>query len=809
MFTRLDAGYNRCPPVLLWSGSLRGLQQRRLTTHCWKAYKRDAGCGTRDAFSLRAFASRIPHLASLLVGALLLPALLVAQAVDTPRPPTVPPKKLTAAPSPHPEVVNLTLKGVKVVRQDDLRNNIYTTASYCNSILLKPFCWISKSKYFYTREYLDHQELHRDVLRIRVYYWKRGYRETEVDTAVVPRGKNQVGVTFTIKEGPATVVSDIAVTQDTTVLTQREIDDRIALGKNGPLNLIKLDSSRFNLQSRMFDKGYADAEVDTATVIDSASHTAQVRFTLIPKYKTTVEDIVIKGNDDVDSRTILKSLTFHVGDIFKRSEMLRSQRALYESNLFRRASIEPRPPIDISAPDSAKVVVIDLTEAPFHEARISAGFNTIDFAQVESRFTSYNFRGGARRLDIQGVVGNLFAKSLNGRGVFRNATVGSTGTLARYYVPTYNASIDLTQPWFGSPHNTLSAGIFTHRRSAPGIYIDRGYGSSFTFTREMTERAPLSVNYRFEMSKVDAGDVYFCINFGVCDAPTLEALRGNQKLSPVTITAGLDRSNDPFSPNRGYRTNGSIEHASAFTASDFRYNRATADGSSYFQIRKRGSFAAHIRAGWVRPLGSTAQAVGIAAGLGDGVLHPRKRFYAGGASSVRGYGENQLGPRVLTIPIGTLQAHDSLNVACTSGADVTQCDPTAGNLKDRDFEPRPLGGNFVVEGSVEARFPVWRDLAGAAFVDAGMVSQRTTPDLPRRKTAITPGFGFRYKSPVGPIRADIGFNPGRSESLPVVTESIVNGQRTLVTLRQRRTYSPTSGGILNRMVLHLSIGEAF
>jgi len=785
------------------------LQQRRLTTHCWKAYKRDAGCGTRDAFSLRAFASRIPHLASLLVGALLLPALLVAQAVDTPRPPTVPPKKLTAAPSPHPEVVNLTLKGVKVVRQDDLRNNIYTTASYCNSILLKPFCWISKSKYFYTREYLDHQELHRDVLRIRVYYWKRGYRETEVDTAVVPRGKNQVGVTFTIKEGPATVVSDIAVTQDTTVLTQREIDDRIALGKNGPLNLIKLDSSRFNLQSRMFDKGYADAEVDTATVIDSASHTAQVRFTLIPKYKTTVEDIVIKGNDDVDSRTILKSLTFHVGDIFKRSEMLRSQRALYESNLFRRASIEPRPPIDISAPDSAKVVVIDLTEAPFHEARISAGFNTIDFAQVESRFTSYNFRGGARRLDIQGVVGNLFAKSLNGRGVFRNATVGSTGTLARYYVPTYNASIDLTQPWFGSPHNTLSAGIFTHRRSAPGIYIDRGYGSSFTFTREMTERAPLSINYRFEMSKVDAGDVYFCINFGVCDAPTLEALRGNQKLSPVTITAGLDRSNDPFSPNRGYRTNGSIEHASAFTASDFRYNRATADGSSYFQIRKRGSFAAHIRAGWVRPLGSTAQAVGIAAGLGDGVLHPRKRFYAGGASSVRGYGENQLGPRVLTIPIGTLQAHDSLNVACTSGADVTQCDPTAGNLKDRDFEPRPLGGNFVVEGSVEARFPVWRDLAGAAFVDAGMVSQRTTPDLPRRKTAITPGFGFRYKSPVGPIRADIGFNPGRSESLPVVTESIVNGQRTLVTLQQRRTYSPTSGGILNRMVLHLSIGEAF
>jgi hypothetical protein len=90
------------------------------------------------------------------------------------------------------------------------------------------------------------------------------------------------------------------------------------------------------------------------------------------------------------------------------------------------------------------------------------------------------------------------------------------------------------------------------------------------------------------------------------------------------------------------------------------------------------------------------------------------------------------------------------------------------------------------------------------------VSQRTNPNLPRRRTALTPGFGFRYRSPVGPIRADIGINPGRSESLPVVTESIVNGQKTLVTLQQRRIYAPNGGsGILNRMVLHLSIGEAF
>lgn len=731
-------------------------------------------------------------------GALLfVPAVLASQAA------------LPAAPI-HPEVVNLTLKGVKVVKQSDLLQSISTTSSHCNGFVLVPFCWISKAKYFYTKNYLDHKELERDVLRVRVFYWKRGYRETEVDTAVVPRGRNQVGVTFLIKEGPPTLVSSIVVSQTTPLLSQREIDKDVVLGKNGPLNLIRLDSSRVFLQSTLFDKGYADAEVDTSVVIDTASRTAVVKLTLNPKYKTTVEDIVVTGNDDVSERTIKKSLTFHVGDIFRRSEMLRSQRALYESNLFRRAAIEPRPPIDIATPDSAKVVVVTVQEAPPREARLSAGFNTIDFFQVEGRYTDYNFMGGTRRLDVQGAVGNLFASSLNGRGIFRNASVPQTSSLARYFVPTYNASIDLRQPWFGSPHNELAMSLFTHRRSAPGIYVDRGYGTSLTFTRDVTDRASLSLNYRFEISKVDAGDVYFCINYGVCDAPTLQALRGNQRLSPFTITSSIDRTNDPFSPNRGYRANASVEHASAFTLSGFRYNRATLDGASFYQVRKRGAIGLHARVGWVSPLGSTAQAVGIDAGFGDGILHPRKRFYAGGSHSVRGFGENQLGPRVLTIPVGMLQSHDSLNVACTSGTDVTACDPNAGNLKDRDFEPRPLGGNFVAEGSVEARFPAWRDLIGAVFVDAGLVQQKTNPTLPRRRAAITPGFGVRYHSPVGPIRADIGLNPGTTESLPVVTENIVNGQKTLVTLQQRRSYSPSkSGGILNRIVLHLSIGEAF
>jgi outer membrane protein assembly complex protein YaeT len=731
---------------------------------------------------------------------LLLPAALVAQ---TPATPPSPPASTPTKPVQW-EVKSLTLKGVKAVDPKDLRLSIATDQSHCASFILTPICWISKTKYFYVRKYLDHQELARDVLRTRVYYWKRGYRETEVDTTVVKTDSDDVAVTFLITEGPPTIVSDVTVTQKENVLTDREIARRIVLGKNTPLNMIRLDSSRVFLQQALWDKGYADAVVDTALKLDSASRTASLAFNIDPKWKATVADIIVEGNKKIATSTILKSLTLRPGLLFRRSELLRSQRALYESNLFRRASIDiPK------QGDSSKVLIVSVQEAPLTENRVSVGFNTIDFFQTEGVFTRYNFLGRARQLDIQGAVGNLLANQLNGKAIFRDATKATaTAGDPVYYRPTYNLSVSLQEPWFGAQQNALAVSFFAHRRSAPGIYVDRGLGASATFTRDLLDRGPASLNYRYEINRVEAGDVYFCINFGVCDQPTLAALRERQRLSPITLTSIINRANDPFSPNHGYRTNLELEHASAATLSDFRYNRATGEASVYNPVRKRGTLAGHLRLGWVKALNSTASALGIDESDGQ-LLHPRKRFYAGGSRSVRGFGENLLGPRVLTIPAEKIRAKDP---NCGPTVEITTCNPNVPGLARTDFDQRPLGGNFVAEASAEFRFPIWQQLFGAVFLDGGYVSQKTTPDAPSSARAVTPGFGVRYRSPVGPIRIDLGVNPARAEELPVVTEEVVNGVTKLVTLTQRRDFSQAGSGFrgaLNRLVLHLSIGEAF
>jgi len=198
------------------------------------------------------------------------------------------------------------------------------------------------------------------------------------------------------------------------------------------------------------------------------------------------------------------------------------------------------------------------------------------------------------------------------------------------------------------------------------------------------------------------------------------------------------------------------------------------------------------------------------------VLHPRTRLYSGGARSVRGVGENQLGPRVLTLP------PSKLAVICPdlSGDAIATCDlsrtDTAGNtLADRDFTPRPLGGRALIEGSLELRFPVWGNVYGAAFIDAALLGQGSLEQATRGAGAMTPGIGIRYRSAVGPIRVDVGLNPTVAEELPVITEVAgEDGQLRILQMTDTWRYNPTGGasgftGLLRRLTLHLSIGEAY
>jgi outer membrane protein insertion porin family/translocation and assembly module TamA len=708
----------------------------------------------------------------------------------------------------RPEVEKVRLDGVKAVDKSDLEESIATEESRCKSILLVPFCLVSKSPTFFERHYLDRDELRRDVLRIRVFYWKRGYRETTVDTTISGDG-DKVKVDFDVDENDPTRVATVRVREARPpVLADKDIARAMRVRAGDPLNLIALDSSLVNLRNELWEKGHSDAVVELDTiVVDPEQRTAGVAINVQPRWRATVRSISIRGNEHVSARTIQNSLLLKPGGIYRRSDLIESQRSLYASNLFSHAVIIVPP-----QGDSAKHIEVTVTEAPLRQIRTSAGFNTVDFLQAEARFTHFNWLGGARRLDIRGVVGNILAPQLNGSFIFRDITPPSiAGGQERIFLrPEFQASVEVTQPWVGSARNSLGISAFAHRRSEPAIYIDRGFGASASFTRTVSPRFPISLNYRFEQTEVQAGDLYFCVNYGVCEPPTIRALSARQSLSPLSLSAFRDRTDDALDPRRGSMARADLEHASTYTGSDFRYNRVFAEYAYYTPVRRSSVLAARVRAGWVKSLASTALATRSGDVDGDAVLHPRKRFYAGGSQSVRGYGENQLGPRILTVDPQAL-----IDAGCTEGEIAAGfCDPNA--VSSDEFQPRPTGGTAVLEGSVEFRFPIWRKISGALFVDGAFVGQGPLQDVTSGTGALTPGFGARYRSPVGPIRIDLGIRPTLREDLVVVTERVdpVTGARSIVRLQTPKRYDPLEGAsgfrqVLNRLTLHLSIGQAF
>jgi outer membrane protein assembly factor BamA len=713
-------------------------------------------------------------------------------------------------PDETPRVASISFNDVSALGTGDLRDAIVTEARRCKSFLLAPFCWVTNSPLFEARPRLDVEELERDVLRIRVLYWRSGYRETTASARVTPAGDG-VDVTFDIVEGEPTLVSAVDVQQTVPVLGEQAIA-RAELPRPGePLDMDVLDSARVSLRTALWQVGYGDAVVRDSVLL-AGEYRAAVRVVIEPNARTTVQDVAVDGNEDVTTRTVQRIVGLRPGQIFRLDDLTYAQRRLYRSELFRQALLQvPEPQ------DSAKQVLVTVREAPFNAFRGGVGINTIEFGQAQARFTRYNWLGGGRRFDLHATVGNLLAPQLYGKSVFGSAVPQgiSDDVDASYLRLTWRLSAEVMQPWLFSTRNALSVGVFAQRRSVPGIVVDQSHGVSTTLTRELAPATSVSLTYRYERTRVAAGDVYFCVNFGICGATIIDALRETRSLSPFQLNVLIERADDPLEPTHGWTASLEAEHASAASASDFRHNRVTASATRYLRLGP-GVLAGVVRAGWVRGSGGTATAIGI--GESERVLvHPRKRLYAGGSRSVRGYAENQLGPRILTIDPQRLLApsDSSRGEPCTTASIADgSCDPNVA-VSD-EFVPRPLGGSSVFAASIEYRLPLSETVVGALFVDGASVGDAdlNVPAGPRR--AITPGLGIRYRSPIGPIRVDLGVRPDITEELPVVTQLPgEDGELHLVQLTTLKQYDPVeaSGGFLrsifSRLQLHLSIGEAF
>ncbi|HEX6938728.1 MAG TPA: BamA/TamA family outer membrane protein [Longimicrobiales bacterium] len=693
---------------------------------------------------------------------------------------------------PRREVIDIAFEGAKTFRADQLRSAIVTRESRCNVPVL---CVLGIGR---DRQYLENPAfLAADVVRLRFFYSQRGFREARITVDTIPIGSG-LRVVFRIDEGQPVRVASLEVDGAAGFLPD-DIATQLPLRRGDPLNLLVVEAARDSLISAMRNRGYPRADVLIDRIfIPNGSREGEVRYVVIPGTHARFGRIEITGRDRISEDVVRRMLTFREGDVYRQSALVSSQRNLYGLNVFQNVSIRP---LESGASDSVIPVRIQLNEGDIHRIQLGAGANNLDCINAEGRWTSRNFLGGARRLEVRGVVTNVLAQQLYDAA--RLCEI-EDGLDAEYRELSGALSADFTQPWFLGPRNTLGAGLFIERRSLPGVFIREARGAYVSITRTLSARTSLALAYRPELTELNAtgNELVFCMSFIACAVNQVDILGEAHRLSPVTLSFARDRTNSVFFPNRGYTFRADAEYAAPATGSEFSYVLAAGDLSAYHDLGRGVILATRLRGGWAHAIGEP----GDAEGLG---LHPQKRFFGGGANSVRGFAQYRLGPKVLRVDRERLLLPvDSGGAGCTAAAvSLGTCDP--GPLGIDAFDVRPVGGDLLFEGSIELRFPIYRDRwRGAAFVDFGQVWQRgaadgAAADVRWGDIVATPGIGIRYSSPIGPIRVDVGYNGQGAELLPVVTAD--DGR-----LRFQRPYAWDPGDrFRDRLQFHLSIGQAF
>ena len=190
---------------------------------------------------------------------------------------------------------------------------------------------------------------------------------------------------------------------------------------------------------------------------------------------------------------------------------------------------------------------------------------------------------------------------------------------------------------------------------------------------------------------------------------TPESLVGptNYQLITVGLTQTFDFRDNPTNPHHGWIIDTRASYSKSFDGSAS-FARVTGRYSTYLSFGKT-LLALGARIGYIAPSGTAAQ------------VPIDERFFNGGVTTVRSFYERQLSPK--------------------------------------DNNNHVIGGLARSVFNAEYEVPIYGDLLGAVFIDAG-----GTGNTPFDNFSTGVGGGFRYNLPIGPIRVDYAVNPARRKN---------------------------------------------
>ncbi|MBL8949461.1 MAG: BamA/TamA family outer membrane protein [Myxococcaceae bacterium] len=699
-----------------------------------------------------------------------------------------------------PIIDDFDIEGTEQLSERDLKKKVLTGDSFLR--------WLPV---FGKEERFDQNAWAADQRRVERFYQAHGFYQAQVvEEEVKPLKEGHVYLRMKVKEGGPTVIRRLTISglEPLDDAQRREVLYKLPL-KEGLTFLEEewLETERI-LKDRLQKLGYATADPKPLAMVDVGTQTAEleIQSNAGRRYKFGPGErpkgtppchgyeadgypchVSIQNPDGtVDKRLIEDQVTSVIerGDWFTPEALEEAQARVFKMGVFSAVKVAR------AAPDQATgevPVTVDVREAPFHTYRAGGGLGG-DPLRNEIRGTflyeNRNFLGGTRRLTLRARAGYAFLSGTSSSGFFAFASVFSRQTGAQHG-PFGRLTAEAEQPHF------LHRALALRGTVEPSYTIEPAY-------RAGGGAAKLALVWR-PTSTVTAS---FGYNFSVYQLSTPVALGAQTTafvgcgltcvLHNLEQTLAWDRRDDVLEPHDGWYLAVSLqEGGNTLTTGQFapvnffRFLPEARFYRSFFD--QKFTIAGKVRFGALITLAGTAPIP--------------VRFFSGG-NDMRGFSARRLAP------FDVVPRTDCGYLAIDAPNDPLS--PARQGTCPGDGEVLPVGGNALLDGSLELRWNVWESLTIATFVDAGYVSGSGVSVALLSSLNVAVGLGVRYRTPIGPIRVDL------AARLPVGAPLERAG-----VLRQHAysrgcffglgagTSNDYAGAPEGQCAFHVSIGEAF
>jgi outer membrane protein assembly factor BamA len=567
------------------------------------------------------------------------------------------------------------------------------------------------------------QLVRKSVKNIQGLYQGAGYSQAKVTPRVARDGKD-LKLTFVVDEGTRDIVESLDIQGEHALPREKLAPKGLNLEPGKPYSTQLLNKDRDQIVATYLDNGFLTMTFRATVRHDKDDpHRVQVVYQIDEGPQVMTASVAPVGAHHTRPEIIARNANIKTGKPLSETALLRGESQLYTLGVFDWASVDTRRPV---GDDPHAEVLVKLHESKRNTIAYGFGFSVINrggsipsgtialpglppvglptnFKTSQQTFwgpegsveyTRRDFRGRAETVTL-----SAFGARLDQRAAasWNNPTFWNTG---------WSSTVTL------SAENTSENPIFSARLGAAGIQ----------FQHYLDKNRQKSVILRYDFRRTNLANIVI--------PGLVQPADQNVRISALGASYARDSRDNPLDAHKGFYQSFQFDVDPGFLGSNTSFERFLGQ-TAYYRSLTRDQTSPLVWANSLR--------VGLERSFGGAHIPISETFFSGGGSTLRGFSLNGAGPQrqVLVCPTDNPNCGQQISV--------------------------PVGGRMLVVANTELRFPlgmsmpiVGGPLGGAVFYDGGNVYNAVNFNTLFSDFTHTVGAGLRYKTPVGPVRVDIG-----------------------------------------------------